>query len=204
MVDEMRKMRTAEEMFAYYCEHKDPKKKKGFFDTSLPVFDDERRGDFKLAEFFLEPDEYVISFFWGYIYIYIYDISADQNKRWIYIFTNKRIISICCEDYGVSSISYARLKNIIFIPSKIEIFFDIDGWCRGFSEVQAEKENLEFTQRELAEVLPYIREMHEKEMRKEKLIISPADEIRKFKELWDDGIITAEEFRQKKKKLLDL
>ena len=67
-----------------------------------------------------------------------------------------------------------------------------------------EKENLEFTQRELAEVLPYIREMHEKEMRKEKLIISPADEIRKFKELWDDGIITAEEFRQKKKKLLDL
>ena len=46
--------------------------------------------------------------------------------------------------------------------------------------------------------------MHEKEMRKEKLIISPADEIRKFKELWDDGIITAEEFRQKKKKLLDL
>ncbi len=26
----MRKMRTAEEMFAYYHEHKDPEKKKGF------------------------------------------------------------------------------------------------------------------------------------------------------------------------------
>lgn len=33
---------------------------------------------------------------------------------------------------------------------------------------------------------------------------SPADEIRKFKELLDDGIITEEEFEQKKKKLLDL
>ena len=50
--------------------------------------------------------------------------------------------------------------------------------------------------------MPYIREMHEKEMRKEKLIISSADEIRKFKELWDDGIITEEEFKDRKKELL--
>ncbi|WP_251615057.1 SHOCT domain-containing protein [Senimuribacter intestinalis] len=63
---------------------------------------------------------------------------------------------------------------------------------------------MEFTQREIEKIMPYIREMHEKEMRKEKLIVSSADEIRKFKELWDDGIITAEEFQQKKKTLLDL
>ena len=50
--------------------------------------------------------------------------------------------------------------------------------------------------------MPYIREMHEKEMRKEKLIVSSADEIRKFKELWDDGIITEEEFKDRKKELL--
>jgi len=64
----MRKMRTAEEMLAYYREHKDPKKKKGFFDTSWPDYDDRRR-DFEFAEFLLEPEEYVFSFFWGYIYI---------------------------------------------------------------------------------------------------------------------------------------
>ena len=34
--------------------------------------------------------------------------------------------------------------------------------------------------------------------------IDPADEIRKFKELEEDGIITKEEFEAKKKRLLDL
>jgi len=34
--------------------------------------------------------------------------------------------------------------------------------------------------------------------------ISSADEIRKYKELFDDGIITKEEFEQKKKQLLGL
>ncbi len=33
---------------------------------------------------------------------------------------------------------------------------------------------------------------------------SPADEIRKYKELLDDGVITQEEFEQKKKQLLGL
>ena len=33
---------------------------------------------------------------------------------------------------------------------------------------------------------------------------SPADEIRKYKELFDEGIITAEEFEKKKKELLVL
>ena len=47
----MRKMRTAEEMLAYDY--------------------DDRRRDFEFAEFLLEPGEYVFSFFWGYIYIYI-------------------------------------------------------------------------------------------------------------------------------------
>lgn len=34
--------------------------------------------------------------------------------------------------------------------------------------------------------------------------LSPADEIKKYKELLDDGIITQEEFEQKKKQLLGL
>lgn len=34
--------------------------------------------------------------------------------------------------------------------------------------------------------------------------LSPADEIRKYKALMDDGIITEEEFREKKRQLLDL
>lgn len=34
--------------------------------------------------------------------------------------------------------------------------------------------------------------------------LSPADEIRKYKELLDDGLITQEEFEKKKKQLLGL
>lgn len=34
--------------------------------------------------------------------------------------------------------------------------------------------------------------------------LSPADEIRKYKKLFDDGVITQEEFEQKKKQLLGL
>ncbi|WP_376701054.1 SHOCT domain-containing protein [Listeria grandensis] len=35
-------------------------------------------------------------------------------------------------------------------------------------------------------------------------VTSPADELRKFKDLLDDGIITQEEFSDKKKQLLEL
>ncbi|WP_425755527.1 SHOCT domain-containing protein [Ihubacter sp. rT4E-8] len=196
----MRKMRTAEEMLAYYREHKDPKKKKGFFDTSWPDYDDRRR-DFEFAEFLLEPDEYVFSFFWGYIYIYKKEFY-DNETRWIYIFTNKRLISICADNKGIKAIDYTDLKNVIFIPNKNEIFFDIDGWYREFSGIIADVDNLEFMQHEIAEVMPYIREIQEKEAQKKKFSGSPAEEIRRFKELCDDGIITEEEFEDRKRELL--
>ncbi|WP_143351402.1 SHOCT domain-containing protein, partial [Enterococcus faecium] len=38
----------------------------------------------------------------------------------------------------------------------------------------------------------------------ENQVFSPADELRKYKELLDDGIINQEEFNIKKKELLDL
>ncbi|WP_338547326.1 hypothetical protein V1225_01400 [Emergencia sp. JLR.KK010] len=82
MVDEMRKMRTAEEMFAYYHEHKDPEKKKGLFAKN--VSDDDRWRDLKLAEFILESDEYILSFFWAYIYIYMTCLGIRTKDGYIY------------------------------------------------------------------------------------------------------------------------
>ncbi len=107
-------------------------------------------------------------------------------------------------EIGWKILRYKQINDILVNAKYNEVYFDTDGWYRGLADVCIYPEDTDFIMRELAEVMPYIREMHEKEMRKEKLIISPADEIRKFKELWDDGIITAEEFQQKKKKLLDL
>ena len=36
------------------------------------------------------------------------------------------------------------------------------------------------------------------------ILYSPAEELKKFKELWDAGVLTAEEFEAKKKQLLGL
>ena len=143
-----------------------------------------------------------MNIFFRFFWAYIYDMSGNKDKRWIYILTNKRIIAICCDEYGMAEVDYTKLKNIIFVPDKTEIFFNIEGWYRGFSDVRAEKENLEFTQHEIEKIMPYIREIQEKEAQKKKFFGSPAEEIRKFKELYDDGIITKEEFEDRKRELL--
>ena len=62
----------------------------------------------------------------------------------------------------------------------------------------------EIIEKELEKVMPFIWKEREKLLQERIRFLSPADEIRKFKELCDDGIITEEEFQQKKKKLLDL
>ena len=52
-------------------------------------------------------------------------------------------------------------------------------------------------------VLPLIQQRNTSE-KKEPSTASPITEIRKFKELLDEGIITEEEFQKKKKELLNL
>ena len=68
---ELRKMRTAEEMYEYYCEiRKDVKPGTSNLDTRK-LFQSPLDW-YKLAEGILEPDEYCLTTFRAYIYIYIY------------------------------------------------------------------------------------------------------------------------------------
>ncbi len=76
----MRKMRTAEEMLAYYCENRGPEGKKGLFDYKP----NDNLEDYKRAEMFLESDEYVVTFFWGYIYIH-----GNSNGNKVDLFIDK-------------------------------------------------------------------------------------------------------------------
>ena len=183
----MRKMRTAEEMLAYYLENRGPERKKGFFDSDTTQKN--ILGYYKMAEFLLEENEYILSFFWGYIYIYM---SKIDRAGWIYVLTNKRMIAVSSGIHGATAIDYCKLKNIVVMSNNNGIFFDIDGWYQAFSNVEIDQEDIEFIKRELAEVMPFIREIQEKEAQKKKFSGSPADEIRKFKQLCDDGIITEE------------
>ncbi len=92
-----------------------------------------------------------------------------------------------------------------FMVRSGRFIIDIDVYHRSLSEVFVDcEQDSEIIEKELKKVMPFIWEEREKMLQESNHCISTADEIRKFKELWDDGIITEEEFQQKKKKLLDL
>ena len=126
----------------------------------------------------------------------------QKKTDWIYLFTNKQIIARCIDYIGERKIGYMKIKNIRITSDENEIYFDIDSWYRELSDIGIEPQDAEFFKRELEEVMPYIREIQEKEAQKKKFSGSPADEIRKYKELCNDGIITEEEFEDRKRELL--
>ncbi|MGC2874137.1 SHOCT domain-containing protein [Ihubacter sp. mB4P-1] len=146
----------------------------------------------------LESDEYVLTFFWAYIYIYI---REGQRESWRYVLTNKRIITKRLVDNGIECVRLEKIKDII-IAQDGNIIFELDGWYHSLSAVYVDPEEAAVIKHELEEVLPYIRQIQEREAQKKKFSGSPAEEIRRFKELCDDGIITEEEFEDRKRELL--
>ena len=195
----MRKMRTAEEMLAYYRENVEYPKRTGLFGEEDPEPKDELIY-YRYPSAVLDDDEYVMTFFWGYIYRQVY-MSEHKKINWIYMFTNKRLIAKCTEA-GWQILGYKEINNILVNTKCHEVYFDTDGWYRGLADVNIYHEDIDFIKREIAEVMPYIREIQEKEAQKKKFSGSPAEEIRRFKELCDDGIITEEEFEDRKRELL--
>ncbi len=195
----MRKMRAAEEMFAYYHENVEHKKTAGLFGIEVSGPEDILL-DYEYLVSLLDDDEYVMTFFWGYIYRQVY-MQEHKKVKWIYMFTNKRLIAKC-DDAGWQILGYEKINNILVNARYREVCFDTDGWYRGLADVKIYHEDIDFIKRELAEVMPYIREIQEKKVQQKKFLGSPAEEIRRFKELCDDGIITEEEFEDRKKELL--
>ena len=120
-----------------------------------------------------------------------------------YILTNNRIMSICIDTYGAESIRWENIESVYITGTDVIIEADVYRMSMSRVFVRA-MEDSEFIEKELEKVIPFIRKVRKKQLQKINASVSPADEIRKFKQLWDDGIITEEEFQQKKKKLLDL
>lgn len=196
---EIRKMRTAEELYEYYCEvRKDIKPGTSDLDRKTLFMNPLEK--YKRVENLLETDEYFLTTFRAYIYIYD---TGYNSEKWIYILTNNRIMSICIDTYGAESIRWENIESVYITGTDVIIEADVYRMSMSRVFVRA-MEDSEFIEKELEKVIPFIREVREKQLQKRNASVSPADEIRKFKQLWDDGIITAEEFQQKKKKLLDL
>ncbi len=192
---ELRKMRTAEEMYEYYCEME---KGKGSFLEKWVL--DEPLQPYKSAESLLEPDEYCLTIFSAYIYIYAH---MESDERYMYFLTNKRIITVGMYCDGIESIRWEKIGDMTVEEKSIII--EVDTYYMSLSRIFVKSNQLaEIIKKELEKVMPFIWEEREKMLQERNRFLSPADEIRKFKQLWDDGIITEEEFQQKKKKLLDL
>ena len=134
--------------------------------------------------------------------IYIY-IQVSEKDTWVYVLTNKRILAASIYLNGVESIGWERIER--FTIKDENFIIEADVYLPGFAGVfVTNMQDSEIIEKELEKVMPFIWKEREKLLQERIRFLSPADEIRKFKELCDDGIITEEEFQQKKKKLLDL
>ncbi len=124
-----------------------------------------------------------------------------EKQKWTYVLTNKRILTINFDLLGTESIGWDRIER--FMVKNGEFIIDADVYHRSLSEVFVEYEqDSEIIEKELEKVMPFIWEEREKLLRNRSCCISPADEIRKFRLLYDDGIITEEEFEDRKRELL--
>lgn len=197
----MKLMKTAEEMQDYCMEH-------GTYDTSA------RRllKHFQVIEDCMEEDEYAIMCFAGMneqIYLDGINSSASiaptTHTELACAFTNRRVIA--GQGYWYPSIlkvaPYERL-NDVYISTCREGTNIVISTGNEEIEIHTLSEQGENIRRLLNEILPEIRRKKASVTNRAGSSGSPADEIWKFKALYDDGIITEEEFRRKKDQLLNI
>ena len=175
--------RTAEEMYALCVS-------KGF------SLEKEKKGikHFTIIENLLMPDEIVVTTFMG---------TNKENMFYAFAVTNKRIIAGNSWMMGENSdiIDLSNINNIS-LAKGFNIFGEITiDTLMGRTVIQHNREVAKLIHAELNQVLYDIKNAPAEENRG-----SPTNtsEIREYKALLDDGIITQQEFDAKKKELLGL
>jgi len=118
-------------------------------------------------------------------------------------FTNKRLI------YGQKAIIMGAPVKIVNLENINDIHKDTFGIMNGKIYIDTLKENIgiQFTKDKMDKIfvdLLQILENYKASKNNETAVVSTADELKKFKELLDLGIISQEEFDAKKKQLLGL
>lgn len=146
-------------------------------------------------------DEYIILPFIG---LHNYISASKHDRNYAYAVTNKRII-MAQKGFIGAKVQTIYLNNINDITYKAEVTLGniiIDTIKETFSVCLNKNAAFKVSER-LHEVLDSLKNSEANQI--ENLSInklSEADEIMKFKELLDQGIITQEEFEKQKRKLL--
>lgn len=159
---------------------------------------------FEIIERNLKEDEDVI-------FAFVSNGVTDRNGRAILgglmavTFTNKKIIYAQRRSIMGDYVKTVNYENINDISSKI-------GWVFGeividsiteYMDFTIDKEGVEDVRNKVSELIEDYRNK-KNSLNSQNTYVSTADEIKKFKELLDMGIITQEEFDKKKKELLNL
>ena len=183
-------MRTAQEMYDYSL--------KNDFGEGIGKWG---LRSFTVIERLLQPGEEALICFIG---LHDYRGATSNKGNYAYAITNKRLLLAQKKLIGEVS-QIINLENLNDITSKIGavwgfITFDTlkERFTACFASSQAKK---------LAPVLTaFFSEFQQKHESSsaEISLASPADELRKFKQLLDEGIINQEEFEAKKKQILGL
>jgi hypothetical protein len=153
----------------------------------------------------------------------IYDITGSRGRRLI-VFEDKVIIKTSVTPGSILTGNFSDGEKTIYYADCIGIQFKESGMQLGYLQLETASALMNnrasnffnensFTFEgsvlncQMKEVADYIR-IKVEECKKQKsgqtVAVSAADELKKFKELLDSGVITQEEFDAKKKQLLGL
>ena len=179
-------MRSAQEMYQYCLDNKYGQG----FNTHNSI------KHFGIIEKNLSPDEDVLFAFIG---IHNYISISKHDSNFAYVVTNKRIMlgqkKVIGENF--QSIALNKINDISFTSGIAYGVITVDA--------QTEKFNVAVIKSQAANINAILHQLLldlKTESNSPAPAASAADELRKFKQLLDDGIITQEEFEKKKSELL--
>nr|WP_245169606.1 PH domain-containing protein [Enterococcus faecium] len=157
---------------------------------------------FNLISDQLNSDEYVIFCFVG---LHNYISSTKHDNNYAYALTNKRLIVAQQKMIGnnVQSIILDNLNNISKKRGILLGTLTIDTLGKVLN-VAVDKDTVDRISDSLNEIIYNLKRRNISATNSNTSTISSASEIRKYKELLDDGIITEEEFNKKKQELLEI
>lgn len=151
----------------------------------------------------LLPDETVLMAFIG---LHNYESMTKHDNYFAYAITDKRIIMAQKHTFSGEKLQTVSLNNINDIKFKSGLAFGImtvDTTKEKFN-VALDKKSAKAITEKVLEVLNEIQSNRAAQSAPQSNTVSSADEILKFKQLLDAGVITQDEFDAKKKQLLGL